>query len=336
MTFNKALAAAHHADNIDLRFQAYEGLGSIQLHWGRHGEAVCYFERAVVILDHIKEDPEIARERIMEKFSEALKLLEQTKRAMEEENVSQGECLAREMKLGDVWRDDKNEEGSSNVHAKRMTRSSSPESVTATLSPSNSPRVPLPHRVKKNRGKITLQERRGIGGRLPFLRTSGMGSPQSPSRLKLSSHPSKRDKERLQQHPTNGHSESTYSAKLQTYMNSYKSSQDDNDIDFKTSLRGPSSIGIPDGSQSPVKEGCLAIGAQAREKFKVQTVEEGSEKLKGRKAKGRHQQGKRNEIVSTSASQRVESTSSEERESNGDSVAQARTSTQQSKLCTIL
>lgn len=342
VTFSNALAVAHQAGNTYLQFQACEGLGSIQLQWGRHGEALCYFKQALGFLDHVHEDSGIARERIMGKLSVAVKLLEQIKRAMQEEEVSEGKYSDSEMKLEGLGREEnKNDkEGVSNVHVKRVTRSRGTEFATTTLSPSyvkTMPRVPSLDKVENNRARLPLRERRGFRRKLPSLHTSGsqlQPTPPSSAHIKTASRLSPRDKERLQQHPTN--SDSTNFDELQAYMDTYKhASPDDNDdSDFKTPIGGPSPNSIPGSTQGPVKEGSLAIGVQAREKFKVQTVEQGRESGNGKRAKGHHRKI-RNEIVSTStASAGVESTLSEEQEGSGDSEAQART--KQSKICTIL
>lgn len=366
MTFSNALAAAHHAGNTYLQFQACEGLGSIQLQWGRHGEAIGHFEQALGLLDEIKEDSGIARERITEKLSDALEFLEQTKEAIkekaeEEDIVSEGETLEpsdSEMELGAVERDEDKEEGVGNLRAKRVTRSLTPEFNVAALYPSSGkkpPRVPVPSpkQVEKNRKELSLQERRGVGGKLPSLHTGHKGrkSPLPPpsslpplhtrkSPLLSSSaeqiparNLSRRGKEKLRQDRSNRDSDSTcsFNEQLATYIDSYRDSSLDDDADnsnFETFLGGSSPVPVP--SQDPVKEGSLAIGAKARENFKVQTVEESTGK--GRR---RHRQKSRSEIVPTSASIGAQSSSSEQRV--GDRETNMRTNTQErSKICTIL
>lgn len=70
ISFSNALARAHLAKNLYLEFQTCEGLGCVHHQMGSHGEAAGNFQQALAILDHIKEDTGIARERIMEKLSE--------------------------------------------------------------------------------------------------------------------------------------------------------------------------------------------------------------------------------------------------------------------------
>lgn len=72
MSFSNALALARLAENTYLQFQTCEGLGCVHHQMGRYGEAAGNFQQALAILDHIKEDTGIARERIMEKLSEVL------------------------------------------------------------------------------------------------------------------------------------------------------------------------------------------------------------------------------------------------------------------------
>ena len=69
--FSNALAKAHKARNNYLQFQACEGLGAINYHMGRYGEAVSYFKQALRILDEIRQDTEMACKRVIEKLSDA-------------------------------------------------------------------------------------------------------------------------------------------------------------------------------------------------------------------------------------------------------------------------
>lgn len=78
-TFSNALAKAYQAKNNFLQFQTCEGLGSINQQMGKYGDAVTCFQQALTILDQIREDTGIARERVMEKLSEASEALEKIK-----------------------------------------------------------------------------------------------------------------------------------------------------------------------------------------------------------------------------------------------------------------
>ena len=75
ISFSNALAKANLAKNLYLQFQTCEGLGCVHHQMGNHKEAAGNFQQALTILDHIKEDTGIARERIMEKLSEVLEEL---------------------------------------------------------------------------------------------------------------------------------------------------------------------------------------------------------------------------------------------------------------------
>lgn len=84
--FSNALAKAHKTRNNYLQFQACEGLGAINYHMGKYGEAVSYFRQALGILDEIKQETGIPRERVMEKLSdaeEALQLMKAKQRQRE-------------------------------------------------------------------------------------------------------------------------------------------------------------------------------------------------------------------------------------------------------------
>lgn len=308
-----------------------------------------HFEQALGLLDHIKEDSGIPRERIMEKLSTAFELLEQKtgpiKKEEEEEVVSEkresSESNDSEMELEYVERDVDEKEVVGSLHTKKVTRSLGPEFSAAARSPSNgkrSSRMPTLKTVERNRKelRVPLRERRGVGGKLPPLQplqTIHKGgeshSPHTPA-----SHLSKRGKEKLQRQPSNGDSDSTFYKEQLEYMDSYRHSSEDDD-NFETS---PSPVGIPGSSTqgSIVNEGSLAIGANAREKFKVRTVQEEGAKGKGKGAKGHRRQRIRSEIVSTSESPGAASTTSPE-QAGGNRGAQAKTTTQQqSKVCTIL
>ena len=75
-SFKKALSNAKSANNHYLQFQAAEGLGAVHYQLEEYSEAVEYFNQALVVLDNIQQDTGIARERVMEKLSDALEALQ--------------------------------------------------------------------------------------------------------------------------------------------------------------------------------------------------------------------------------------------------------------------
>ncbi len=75
-SFTLALTKAKAAKNPYLQFQACEGLGAATFHLGQHTEAITNFNQALAVLDEIKQDTGIPRERVMEKLSDALEALQ--------------------------------------------------------------------------------------------------------------------------------------------------------------------------------------------------------------------------------------------------------------------
>lgn len=71
-SFSLALRKAHKANSHHLLFQASEGLGAVYYRIGRYGEAVNHFKQCLEFLNNIKEDTGIARERVLEKLSDAI------------------------------------------------------------------------------------------------------------------------------------------------------------------------------------------------------------------------------------------------------------------------
>ena len=75
-SFTEALDRAHTSQNTYLQFQACEGLGGCYYHLNQYADAVSTFNTAVQLLDKIEEDTSIAKERVMEKLSDATEALQ--------------------------------------------------------------------------------------------------------------------------------------------------------------------------------------------------------------------------------------------------------------------
>ena len=80
-SYSSALERAQSTCNPYLQFQACEGMGAAYYQMEQYGEAVQYFNQAILSLNNIKEDTGIARERVMEKLSDAAEALQLSKRA---------------------------------------------------------------------------------------------------------------------------------------------------------------------------------------------------------------------------------------------------------------
>ena len=88
-SFKNALSSAKSADNHYLQFQATEGLGAVHYQLEEHNEAIKYFNHALVALDSIQQDTGIARERVMEKLSDALEALQKQRQDQARRSRSQ-------------------------------------------------------------------------------------------------------------------------------------------------------------------------------------------------------------------------------------------------------
>ena len=74
-TYISAHKQASTAGNLYLQFQASEGCGSLCIHTLHHEDAVRHLKQALKTLDEIKQDTGMARERVMEKLSDATEAL---------------------------------------------------------------------------------------------------------------------------------------------------------------------------------------------------------------------------------------------------------------------
>ena len=88
-SFSNAFSKAQSADNHYLQFQATEGLGAVHYQLGEYNEAVKYFNQALAALDNIKQDTGMARERVMEKLSDAVEALQKQQQAQARKSRSQ-------------------------------------------------------------------------------------------------------------------------------------------------------------------------------------------------------------------------------------------------------
>lgn len=300
------------AENTYLQFQTCEGLGSTHQQLGRFGEAASYYQQALTILDQIGEDTGIARERVMEKLSQASEALEEAKAKLQG-GTTQSSDERREQ-----------------VRSKAQANAGFRESVYGEVVEQDYDQT-LPAAKK-----ISLTERRGAKALPPIRAKEAQDLSRLPTHVVPPSSSAK-GKERLVPRIDMESDNSEYSTQLQAYVDSYRDSDGsqgswseelqavrhtDKEIELHSTQRPRS-----------VREGSLALGPNAREKFTVQTTEEWS-KGKGGKAKCR----KKSEIICMSL------TSPSSRSTSASSIAtptnqQLQPTTQdrnQSKVCTIL
>lgn len=322
-TFSNALAKAHLAKDNYLRFQTCEGLGSTHHQMGRFGEAASYYQQALLILDQIREDTGIARERVMEKLSQASDALQEAKVKRE-----RGESLRSDEQ--DEVRSKENTE-----HHRNFRESVFGELAKHGYDPTKPP-SPLSIEPAK---KISLTERRGAKA-LPPIKAK---EAESLSRIK---HTVPRSAKGLVPHADMESDDSEYSTKLQAYVDSYRDSDGlqgsqgsqgswsqeldaVQHLDKEIELHSNAGTPRPHSLQS-VREGSLAIGPNARVNFTVQTTEEWS-KGKGGKKKCR----RKSEIIPTSPPSSL-STDSTTTPTHQQPTPTAQDGRNQSKVCTIL
>ncbi len=301
ISYSNALATAYKYGNIYIQLQACEGLGSINIWWKKYGDAVGYFKQALVLLDNIKEDSGIARERVMEKLSKALELLEVDRSGEGQELSGTGKPEHKTEGAGPVDRKMESRNSIKNT----VTRSLSPEFAAAAEAQAQDD-VPTTSKMLKN---ISLRERRGVQGTLAPINTNFKDSPTSsshlvpPKNLSGGGHKGKGKLKRVASRESDG----TLNEDLQAYMASYAHSSDE-DEEQDTSSDNKAT------PQQYVGKGSLAIGP--REQFKVTFVDEKSKK-KGHRRKSK--------IVPISEPEPSEETQDE-----------TATGRQQSRLCIIL
>ena len=365
-TFNNALAKSYQTKNHYLQFQAHEGLGSVSLQMGKYGEAVDYFNQGLIILDQIREDSGIARERVMEKLSEASEALQQLKvKQAEDEDIMDEESRSGRTKepISGNPIHDQFSINSSNAHGGSLTRSQSMPHHSMTRSPSTELDNVSPLKDKPSHSKIPpITERRGVG-MLPRIK---IVNPKYP----VHKHAFLKKKDKLPQ--TDRDLDTSYNSELQAYMNSYIDSSssspgsspplhkdsldihqggkfsplstspqkqdDNNEGKYRSNARVkqiPSSL----SQQHYIREGCLAIGPDAREKYTIELVKD-TEGKRGRK----HRHRMRSEIVSTSSGTTPNSTTQfvskaelittqESTQGKHHSVNEDLNTTQQSEVC---
>ena len=269
--FSNALAKAHKVRNNYIQFQACEGLGAINYHMGKYGEAVTYFKQALGILDKIKHETGIPRERVMEKLSDAEEALQIMKAKQRQRDFSRSHRHSQED--GTLTATGGIQGSSSEDSLIRHRVNGSPRSLRRRLSPElvgsvgeEDEEVAEGVAVNGHAGsekRPSLSERRGVG----FLPPIG---PQKPSRKHAV--PRKRNSGKQQHHdqhhlpPLNSGSDThqhshhhhhrrrsaglkrddSLDAEVQEYINTYR----DSPVEEGTAIRRSSQSGSEESSTS--------------------------------------------------------------------------------------
>ncbi len=228
---------------------------------GRYGDAITCFQKALTILDQIREDTGIARERVMEKLSEASESLEKSKAAAQQERQDTQDVAAR----GEPrHRTETSRKSDKNIKTKRVRKTtldsllasedgegtkmdrqgsvtnstrdgyrdsvfSKPE-VSSQLGSLLSPLTPLPtppttqdspFRDTPDDIRPSITQRRGVKA-LPPINASNPSKP--PPTHKHAITVSKKGKRKLTGKNEERGDGSNYSVELKAYMDSYRDS----------------------------------------------------------------------------------------------------------------
>jgi tetratricopeptide (TPR) repeat protein len=321
-TFSDALAKAQSAKNIYLQFQTCEGLGSTLHQMGRFGEATTYYKRALKVLDLIRDDTGMARERVMEKLSQASEALQESHKAKRERGPSLSSDEDVRSKTPTTRHPNHRQSPPSEEVHRNFRESVFGEVLEDNSNPTNhQPQLPTAP------NKVSLTERRGAKALPPIKTKQPETQPPSHKHVVL------QGKERLASHTDTEYEDNEYSDKLKAYVDSYRDSEDASQdswtqeldtVNFDKELQNTTPRAR--GSHS-VREGSLAIGPNARLNFTVQTTEEW-----GKDKKGKDVRRRKSEIIPTSPTSSSLSTDS----STTPTHHAAPATRNQSRVCTIL
>ena len=246
-SFSSALTKAQSARNPYMQFQACEGLGAANYHLDQCSEAITYFNLALEVLDEIKQDTGIARERVMEKLSDATEALQQKKSRRGTPSPKPSDCDASpRLRNGSTHSLDRIGKEPPRLLPKRHHHHS-PEMNGTTETQLNVENLPLPSK----RGllpPIDPSRSPQLTTRINHDTTSQNEGSRRPSRK----HPKpsrrtgkKQSLPRISEGPLV--KDSSYEDHLQAYMNSYPKSGGDSSSS-ESSLSG----GSQDGGSSDV------------------------------------------------------------------------------------
>lgn len=317
---------------------------------GKYDEAMTCFRQALSILDQIREDTGIARERVMEKLSETTEALQTLKgrEGVLESPQSTGE---EDMQQRDAIR--------SKLHSIASTSeeyAQRPRMRSRSKSLSSGEELLKSRRTRNRAGSLSIivgdADKRGYS--LPGLNTTLTAEPTSEKKISLTERrgvktlppirakgselgtrkhavlASRKGKQKMHHSEPESGEASDYSADLHAYVNSYMDSSNTASIsswsqDVQRQLSGLPAA--PPGTRT-VREGSLAIGENARDTFTVQNIQEWGQGRGGKK-----KQRTRSQIIQMAASPAISTSNSEPNERQRPIPTSQPT---KSKICNIL
>ena len=377
-SFTEALSRAQTAGDVCLQFQSCEGLGASHYRMNEYSKAVDSFTSALELLDKIEEDTGIARERVMEKLSDATEALQRTEeptnqalstdnRASQERNqspASQSRSERRSISRESRDHSDREVEPLQSPHSGSLGQPS-PTAERGRPGSSNSlPPHPEPHDTNASRlpplqaedreRRQMLPDNQGLPPSQKKGKRKGKGKGKSklpstqPARSAVQTQDScDRDiqayEDTLISSESSDHEENTsadhHNVSLESAdqlgssmfsrhaMDTHRTDKQQptlTPISSQSSLSQGLSGNYP---QSPVAEGSLAIGPNARDTYTLQSTTAPDQNKGKRRGKG---DSVHTEIVRRESAQRQGS----EREEQGHTSSTS--SVQQSKMCVIL
>lgn len=298
-SFTEALDRAHTSQNTCLQFQACEGLGGCYYHLNQYADAVSTFNTALQLLDKTEEDTSIAKERVIGKLSDATEAQRRSEGANESpSNIEHGQ-------LSEPHRQGNNDIGQSQERSvKRKSRKSQP------LSPENGKRE---KKVVQTR-PATLVNQDSCDMEIQAYEETLVSVSSDESSDVLSA-----------DHLNGSHEYTDYPA------SSTHRTAKQHALTPISSLSQGQSINYP---PTPVTEGCLALGPNARD---IYTTQSSQQQGRGRRKRGK---GVRvvTEIVQKEGTQgeREASTEQDTTHSHIREHTSSLHSAQGSRVCTIL
>lgn len=300
-SFTEALDRAHTSQNACLQFQACEGLGGCYYHLNQYADAVSTFNTALQLLDKIEEDTSTAKERVMGKLSDATEALQRRSEGANESPSIKGNI--EHVQLSEPFRQGNNDTGESQEHSvRRKSRKSQP------VSPENGKR-------EIQTRPATLVNQDSCDMEIQAYEETLVSSDRS-SDFSSADH-------------LNGSNEYTDHPASSTHRTAKHA------LTPISSLSQGQSINYP---QSPVTEGCLALGPNARD---IYTTQSSQQQGRGRRKRGK---GVRvvTEIVQKEGTQEEREASTEQdglastHSHISEHTSSLRSAQQGSRVCTIL
>ena len=300
-TFTEALDKAQTTGNTCLQFQACEGLGVCQYHMEQYSEAVDSFNTALELLDKIKEDTGIARERVMEKLSDTTEIMQMSVKASDCLSSASPECSQLP-----------NSYNQANNVSNRPLSHSPERNQLSSKGPGKGKQ-----RKKRETHPTSFQNQDSCDLEIQAYEETLISSDESPSH-----EPDSADRKRT-----------SYLTATQSYQAHTTDAQQHTQL---TPISSHSSLSQGQGINYPVTEGSLAIGPNARNTY---TIESSRVKSEGKRRRGRGVKVV-TEIVEKEKVEQEREANMNEREDQDGTPPVTRdhgfSSAQHSKVCIIL